>query len=108
VHSLVAALAARFPRAALIFDAVPAWLAARSRDGGLTTAGGYTPPPWRWALDAREEGRLRVIPGVDGLDVLRVPRGRGLLHGGLLPLAARVPPLRRRGLSVLRARFAAR
>lgn len=108
MHGLVAALAGRFPGAALVLDAVPAWLAARSRASGLSTGGGYTPPPWHWGLDAGEERRLRAIPGVAGLDVLRPPRGRGLVHGALLPLASRVPALRRLGLSVLRARFAAR
>jgi hypothetical protein len=34
VHGLIAACAARFGGASLVFDAVPAWLAARSRQGG--------------------------------------------------------------------------
>jgi hypothetical protein len=35
-----------------------------------------------------------------------LPRGRGLVHGALLPAAVRVPALRRHLLSVLSARFA--
>jgi O-methyltransferase involved in polyketide biosynthesis len=106
VHGLIAACARRLPGAELVFDAVPRWLSARSRRGALTTAGGYRAPPWLWGLDAREERRLAALPGVGELRALRPPRGRGALHGVLLPLASRVPLLRRRMLSVLRLRFA--
>ena len=106
VHGLIAACARRLPGAGLVFDAVPRWLSERSRRGALTTAGGYRAPPWLWGLDAREERRLAALPGVAELRALRPPRGRGALHGVLLPLASRVPLLRRRMLSVLRLRFA--
>jgi hypothetical protein len=36
---------------------------------------------------------------------LRLPRGRGLLHGFVLPLMSCAAPLRRRMLSVLYIRF---
>ena len=37
VHGLIAGIARRLPGARLVFDAVPAWLAARSRAGKLVT-----------------------------------------------------------------------
>jgi len=40
------------------------------------------------------------------LRALRLPRGRGLVHGAVLPAAARIPALHRLMLSVLSARFA--
>jgi hypothetical protein len=106
VHGLVARCAERFPGGRLVFDAVPRWLADRSRRRPLTTSGGYAPPPWSWGLDRREERRLRCLPRVAGLRTLRLPRGRGPALGAVLPVATRLPPLRRLVLSVLEARFA--
>ena len=107
VHQLIASCARRFPGEAMVFDAVPRGMSARSQGGGLATAGSYQAPPWRWGLDAAEEARLAGTPGVAALRALPLPRGRGLLHGWVLPLASRVPALRRSMLSVLVARFAA-
>jgi O-methyltransferase involved in polyketide biosynthesis len=96
--------AARLRRGALVFDAVPAWLSARSRAGGLKRPG-YTPPPWPWGVEADERQRLAAIPHVLDVRVLRPPRGRGPVHGALLPLLGRVPPARRRLLSVFALRI---
>jgi len=104
-RGLIARCASRFPRQHIVFDAVPAWLAQRSRRGGLTTPGGYEPPPWSWGLDRKEEQRLRQLPGIAGLRALHLPRGRSVGYGIALPLASRVPALRRLILSVLLARF---
>jgi hypothetical protein len=71
----------------------------------LHTESGYAPPAWSWGLDRGEERRLRALPHVASLAALRLPRGRGAVHGWVLPLAARVPAVRRRLLSVLVARF---
>ena len=101
-HRLISACAARFPGAALVFDAVPKWLA--QRDPPQRAA--YQPPRWEWGMDAAEERALRELPGLAELRALRLPRGRGLVHGALLPLTARVPALRRGMLSVFAARFA--
>ena len=103
VHGLLVAAARRFPDAPLVFDAVPRWLAERTRRGNVVTREGYRPPPWRWALDAAEERRLRER--LAGLRAVPPPHGRGVVHGVLLPLVARVPPLRRLTLSVLRGRL---
>src|SRR5205814_236282 len=46
VAELVAACAERFPGAALVFDAIPRWLSARTPRGEMR-AGGYTSPPSR-------------------------------------------------------------
>jgi O-methyltransferase involved in polyketide biosynthesis len=106
VHGLAERCAERFRGGALVFDAVPRWLVERSRRGGLRTEAGYVPPAWSWGLDHGEENRLRTLRHVAALDVLHPPRGRGLAHGWVLPVAARVPPVRRRLLSILVARFA--
>ncbi len=106
VRELITICADRFRPGALVFDAVPRWLVERSRRGGLRTETGYAPPPWSWGLDRSEERRLRALPHVASLTAPRLPRGRGALHGWVLPLATRVPAVRRRLLSVLVARFA--
>ena len=106
-RGLIARLAQRFPGAALVFDAVPSWLVRRSGKGQLSSASGYQPPAWSWGLDREEERRLRDLPNVSELRSLRLPRGRGAVHGLLLPLATAIPIVRRQLLSVLTARFAA-
>jgi hypothetical protein len=73
--------------------------------GAGSGSGDYQAPPWDWALDGAEERRLRALPGVAELETLRLPRGRGAVHGALLPLAGAVPGVRRLLLSVLRARL---
>jgi O-methyltransferase involved in polyketide biosynthesis len=105
VHGLIQRCAARLRPGALVFDAVPRWLVERSRRGGLRTPTGYAPPAWSWGLDSNEEGRLRALPDVAALQPLRLPRGRGAVHGWVLPLATRIPAVRRRLLSVMLARF---
>jgi hypothetical protein len=99
-HRLIAACAARFPGAAMIFDAVPHWLAQRDPPRYAS----YRPPRWEWGVDAAEERTLAALPGIAELRALRLPRGRGLIHGAVAPLAARVPALRRAMLTVYAAR----
>lgn len=105
VHELLRAAAKRLDGGALVFDAVPAGLAARSRAGKLGGPGGYRPPPWLWGMDPAEERRLRELsPAVAELTRLPLPRGRGVVHGFLLPLAGATPGLRSALLSVFRLR----
>lgn len=104
VHGLIATIGRRLPAGELIFDAVPASFAARSRRGDLKTAGGFRPPPWLWGIDADEE---RALTELCTLEALRLPRGRGPLFGFIAPLLARIPALRRGMLTVFRARFEA-
>jgi O-methyltransferase involved in polyketide biosynthesis len=106
VHRLIAAMARRLPGQALVFDAVPAWLATRSQRGALRTGTGYQPPPWRWGMDPAERRALAALPGVAGLRTLRLPRGRGLVHGIVLPLASRLRAVQNAQLTVLSTRFA--
>jgi len=107
VDALLTSCAQRLPAAHLVFDAIPRWLVAQSQRGALKGGGDYRPPPWQWGIDAREERRLAQLhPCIDDLRALPAPRGRGAVHGLVLPLASRVPALRRRMLSVFRARFA--
>jgi O-methyltransferase involved in polyketide biosynthesis len=105
VHRLITQCADGFRRGAMVFDAVPSWLVERSRRGGLRGETDYVPPTWTWGLDRDEERRLAALPHVASLAALRLPRGRGLAHGVVLPLAARAPTVRRRLLSILVARF---
>jgi len=105
-RGLVGRCAAAFGGGQIVFDVVPRWLLERSQSGRLQTPTGYEPPAWSWGFDRREERRLREVPNVAELRTLRLPRGRGAVHGALLPAAARVPMLQRRLLSVLLARFA--
>jgi O-methyltransferase involved in polyketide biosynthesis len=109
VHGLLRALAARLPPGAtLLFDAVPPWLAAGARRvSAAARAGEFAPPPWRWVMDAREERAVGALPGVAALEPLALPRGRGIVFDFVLPLAGEVPAVRRRLLTVWRARFAA-
>ncbi len=103
VHRLLASCAEWLRGGAMVFDAVPAWLAARSQEGKMKTPTGYRPPPWKWGIDGAEEGRLKGLsPSIAQLRRLRIPRGRGLAHGLLLPLADITPILRGALLSVLR------
>jgi O-methyltransferase involved in polyketide biosynthesis len=73
VERLVGAMRRRFPGGALIFDAPPRWLAKRSQ---TPRDDAYTPPPWRWGIDATKRRELAAHK-------LRLPRGRGI--AGLLP-----------------------
>jgi O-methyltransferase involved in polyketide biosynthesis len=106
VHRLIASCAERFPGGALLFDALPRWLSAASRRGGVKGASGYRPPPWTWAIDAAEERRLgRLHPNIAELRPLELPRGRGLFHGFVLPLLSRIAAVRRSVLMVYELRF---
>jgi len=105
VHALIGGCARRLAGQAMVFDVVPRWLAASSRKGRVRTGSGYEPPPWSWGYDRAEEGRLRELPGIAELERLSLPRGRGALHGVVLPIFTRVPALGRLVLSVHRARF---
>jgi O-methyltransferase involved in polyketide biosynthesis len=76
VERLVHACRARFPGATIVFDAVPRWLAERSRK---PRGDGYQPPPWLWGTDRDKRRRL-------GAERLRLPRGRGLFFRYVAPL----------------------
>jgi O-methyltransferase involved in polyketide biosynthesis len=100
VHRLVAAIAARFPGAAMVLDGVPRWFSARTVKGRMTRHG-YMAPPMPWALDAAEKERLRALhPGIVLRDLLP-PRGHGLLHGIAFPLLNRIAWVRSLGLTGL-------
>jgi len=101
VHRLIAACAARFPGAALVFDAVPRWLASLNRAAAERSApGAYRAPPWTWTFDRAEARRIAALPGVAHLRPRSLPRGSDVLHGFVLPLATRTPGIRTALLSV--------
>jgi hypothetical protein len=97
--------ARRLPAGALVFDAVPRWLSERSRSGKLGVPGGWHPPPWTWWIDADEKRALRESPHIADLRTLRLPRGRGVLLGYVMPLLGSFPGLRGAFLSIMLARF---
>jgi O-methyltransferase involved in polyketide biosynthesis len=99
VEHLVDVCAKRFRGSALVFDAVPRWIAEASRKGKLGKPGGYQPPPWKWGIDRDRRGRLGRPRE------LRLPRGRGPFFGFVTPLASRVRPVRRLFFSILLRRF---
>lgn len=105
VHRLLAACAARFPGGAMLFDAVPGWLAERSRRGELTMGSGYQAPIWTWGMDGEERRMIESIPGIADLRSLRFPRGRGLVLGFALPALERMPGLSLTPITVMRAGF---
>ena len=105
VHTLLMTCARRLPRGAIVFDAVSRGLSQRSRRGKVDGGSGYRPPPWTWGVDRAERRRLAHLPGIEELRLLRLPRGRGVLFGVVLPLLATLPPLRGWPLGVLTARL---
>jgi O-methyltransferase involved in polyketide biosynthesis len=104
---VIAMCARRLPGGALVFDAVPRWLSERSRSGKLGAPGGWHPPPWTWWIDADEKRALRESPHIADLRTLRLPRGRGMLMGYVVPLLGSLPGLRGAFLSIMLARFRA-
>jgi O-methyltransferase involved in polyketide biosynthesis len=78
VHRLIARCRQRFPGAALVFDAVPRWVAEQSQKGLVKTSSGYAPPPWLWGIDSSERRRM-------GARRLRPAHGRGLVGTLVLP-----------------------
>lgn len=106
VHGLITSCARRLPASDLIFDAVPQWLSALSKRGALKSSRGYQPPPWLWGIDAEEERRIAALhPNITELRGLRFPRGRGVVHGLIMPTLTRSDAIRRLTLSAYRAHF---
>jgi O-methyltransferase involved in polyketide biosynthesis len=103
-RSLIAACAARFPGAAIVFDAAPRWFSAATQKGNVRTPQGYQAPPMPYGYDPAERRRLRELPGIESLRELPVARGRGAL-GAVLSLASRTPVVRGINLTILRAQF---
>ena len=95
VHALLGRLAAAYPGAALLFDAIPRWYSDTTVRGSVRTAEGYRAPPMPWGLDRAERTRLLAQPGIAELCDVAPERGRGLLQAQILPALARIPPARR-------------
>ena len=100
VHGLIADCARRFPGTDLLFDAVPKWTAEAAQKAPDRDPGAYRPPRWTWTLDRAERRRIQGISGVERLRTIPLPRGRGVAHGFVLPLATRLPLLEHALLSV--------
>jgi O-methyltransferase involved in polyketide biosynthesis len=105
VHRLLATCAARIATGGIVFDAVSPRLRDRSARAARADEDGYRPPRWTWAIDGDERRVIRAIPNLADLETLRLPRGRGLAFGYLVPLAQALSPLRRGLLSIMRARL---
>lgn len=92
---LIAGCAERFSGGALVFDAVPRWLSARTMRGAVHTLQGYQAPPMPWGLDAGELPRVRTAhPALNDVHELPLPRGRGPYYGLLAPWLHRMPGVR--------------
>lgn len=104
VHALVAAAAARFPGATLVFDTAPRWFAELARRGLLRTPG-YVAPPMPWGMDPLERRRIAALPGVRSLRERHLPRGRGPVFALGYPFVERLPLVRDLTMMVLEARF---
>jgi O-methyltransferase involved in polyketide biosynthesis len=78
VEQLFRAVAARFPKAMMIFDTVPRWFSRLTLDG-LQQTPHYRLPPMPWGIDRDEvEATLRRWhPGLSRIEFLdyRAPRG---------------------------------
>ena len=107
VHELFTLLAGRFPGGELVFDGVPGWTSAVTTRRAVPVGGEMSAPPMPWAMDGREAAALRALPGVRAVVRLHPPRGRGLLHGLVLPALERIPILDDLILSMWSARFGA-
>jgi O-methyltransferase involved in polyketide biosynthesis len=105
VHRLLVRLARRFPQAELVFDGVPRWTSAVTVQSVGRPQRAMPAPPMPWWMDHREAAALHALPGVAAVRRLQPPRGRGPLHGVLLPLVGRLPGLRSQILSTWSVRF---
>jgi O-methyltransferase involved in polyketide biosynthesis len=108
VHELFTLLASRFPGGELVFDGVPRWTSAVTTNRAVPVGGEMSAPPMPWPMDGREASVLRALPGVRAVVRLHPPRGRGPLHGIVLPVLERTPLLDDVVLSMWSARFGLR
>lgn len=81
VAALVRDCAARFPGGAMVFDTIPGWVSANTRDGAWVTAG-YRVPPMPFHLTRREAASwATTVPGIAGVEDVPCPVGRGIVAG---------------------------
>jgi O-methyltransferase involved in polyketide biosynthesis len=106
VRRLIADSAARFPGGSLVFDAVPHWFSARAVRGQLGRGQGYQPPPMPWGLDPDQQQQIRAVhPNIVDVRDLRLPPGRGVFYGVLVPRLHLIPVVRGRRPSIVRVTF---
>jgi O-methyltransferase involved in polyketide biosynthesis len=106
VRRLIAGSAQRFPGGALLFDAVPRWFSARTMSGQLMRGQTYQPPPMPWGLDPDQQQQIRTVhPNVAEVRDLRLPPGRGVFYGVLVPRLHLIPVIRARRPSIVLLRF---
>jgi len=95
VIDLITACAKRFRGAQLVFDSVPKFLSAHSRQRGFKLSDNYTAPPMPFWFTATQYDELRTIDGVWDVRELPGPPGRGAFLRWFTPLAYRMPLLAR-------------
>ncbi len=101
VRRLIAAIAARFPKAEMAFDTIPHWAVQKSLNGWKKTAH-YTVPPMPWGLDRNERNTLKQWhPNIAEVRESPYPGGRGFFYGVALPLLLKLPGLRNKMPTVL-------
>ncbi|WP_407665681.1 class I SAM-dependent methyltransferase [Mycolicibacillus parakoreensis] len=90
---LIAACAARFPGAQMLFDLPPMWLAALTRRG-LPASRRYRIPPMPFSRTPSQLAALSdTVAGVGTVHDLRLPPGRGMLFNTVLGLSYQLPLL---------------
>jgi len=101
VRNLIAMCAKRFPGGAMVFDAVPPWMAGVVRRG----TPGYRPPPLQWTLTPKQIPELAAMdPAIAEVRDLKPPRGRGFI-GWLAPNLRYIPVMRRSRPMIVRLTF---
>jgi O-methyltransferase involved in polyketide biosynthesis len=106
VRQLIASCAERFPGGALAFDAVPPWFSARTVRGQLGRGQAYQPPPMPWGLDPGAQQQIRAVhPNIVEVRDLRLPPGRGVFYGLLVPRLHLIPVVRGGRPSIVLVRF---
>lgn len=90
---LIAACAARFPGAQMLFDLPPMWLAALTRRG-LKPSPRYRIPEMPFSRSPSQLATLAdTVPGVHAVHDLRLPPGRGMMFNTILGFSYHVPLL---------------
>jgi O-methyltransferase involved in polyketide biosynthesis len=105
-RGLIVRCAERFPGGAMLFDVMPRWFTKQTVAGRMKTSTGYSAPPMPYGVAPGEAARIAALsPAIAEVRELRPARGRGVLFGFVIPLAARLGALRARMLTVMLARF---
>ncbi|MDF0532162.1 class I SAM-dependent methyltransferase [Tsukamurella sp. 8F] len=107
VTALIGDMAQRFPGGELFYDSIPPWLSARTKSGRMRLRGGYTAPPMPYWQTVGGAQRLLEIPGVEKVEDVSMPLGRGAWRWAPIVIGAlsRIPAIRDKRPSFTRITF---